>query len=98
MNELDQSQMDHATKETWARELIGVHQIAVYVICGGGHLGRWAAENPAAFRMDDSVTRLPYSRDEVSRSVATLSRIAQAHGFNPHDLPCMPLLHSFGFL
>jgi hypothetical protein len=98
MNELNQSQIDPATKETCARELIGVHQIAVYVICGGGHLGRLAAENPAAFRMEDTVRRLPYSRDEVRRSVATLARIAQAHGFNPHDLPCMPLLHSFGIL
>ena len=98
MNELNPSQTRHATTESWARDLIGVHQVAVYVMCGGGHLGRWAAENPAAFYMNDSVRRLPYSRDEVRRSVATLARIAQAHGFNPHDLPCMPLLHSFGIL
>jgi hypothetical protein len=98
MNELDKSQIHHATAENWARDLIGVHQIAVYVMCGGGYLGRWAAENPSDFYMDHRIRRLPYGREEVRRAVATLARIAQAHGFNPHDLPCMPLLHSFGIL
>jgi len=98
MSEFDQVQIRPAVTESWARELIGVHQVAVYVMCGGGHLGRWAAENPSDFYIDHRIGRLPYGREEVLRAVATLARIAQANGFNPNELPCMPLLHSFGIL
>jgi len=30
--------------------------------------------------------------------MATLAKISQARGINPHDLPPMPLVHSFGIL
>jgi hypothetical protein len=79
-------------------EIVPYHQIAIYVICGGGPIGLWAAENPADFYLDDRVGRLPYIRADIRRSVATLAKIAQARGFNPHDLPTMPILHSFGIL
>jgi hypothetical protein len=80
----------------WGPEIIGVHQIAVYVMCGGGFLGRFAAEHPADFYIDERVDRLPFSRQEIQRATAILTTIAKAHGLNPHDLPSMPLLHSFG--
>jgi len=98
MSEIDQTQIRPVDSESWARELIGVHQIAIYVMCGGGNLGRWAAENPSEFCLDYRIGRLPYEREEILRAVATLAQIAQAHGFNAHELPCMPLLHSFGIL
>jgi hypothetical protein len=79
-------------------EIIMLHQVAVYVIAGGGHLGRWAAENPADFYLDQRTGKLPFSRDDILRAVATLARIATAHGFDPHELPTMPLLHSFEIL
>jgi hypothetical protein len=79
-------------------EIIGVHQVAIFVLCGGGHLGRWAAENPADFYLADRVGRLPYGLEDIRRAVATLTKIAQTQGLNPHDLPVMPLLHSFGIL
>jgi len=82
----------------WGPEMIGVHQIAVYVMCGGGLLGHFAAEQPADFYIDDRVSRLPYRRSEIYRAVDTLAKIAQARGLNPHGLPPMPLLHSFGIL
>ena len=77
-------------------EIISLHQVAVYVMCGGGFLGQFAAEQPADFYIDERVGRLPYGRADICRAVATLSRIAEARGLNPHMLPPMPLLHSFG--
>ena len=79
-------------------EIISLHQVAVYVMCGGGFLGSFAAEQPADFYIDDRVGRLPYGRTDIYRAVETLSKIAKARGFNPHNLPPMPLLHSFEIL
>jgi len=80
----------------WGPEIIEAHQVCLFVMCGGGHMGRFAAENPADFYIDDRIGQLPFSRQEIQTAAATLATIAKAHGLNPHDLPPMPLLHSFG--
>jgi hypothetical protein len=98
MRTLDQGFVSDVVLNPWGAEIVAVHQVAVFVMVGGGFLGRWAAENPADFYLDDRVGRLPYSREDIRRSVATLAKIAQTQGLNPHDLPVMPLLHSFGIL
>jgi hypothetical protein len=79
-----------------ASELISAHQVALYVMCGGGFLGQFAAEQPADFYIDDRVGCLPYRRSDIYRAVNKLIVIAKARGFNPHSLPAMPLIHSFG--
>ena len=61
-------------------------QIAVHVMCGGGMLGRFAAEQPADFYIDDRVGRLPYTRQQIYQSVAVLKMYAEILGFNPHRL------------
>ena len=79
-------------------EIIPLHQVAVYVMCGGGFLGHFAAEQPADFYIDDRVGRLPFRRSEICYAVRTLAQIAKSRGLNPHDLPPLPVLHSFGIL
>ena len=79
-------------------EIVPFHQVAVYVMCGGGFLGHFAAEQPADFYIDDRVGRLPFRRSEICYAVRTLAQIAKARGLNPHDLPPLPVLHSFGIL
>jgi len=43
----------------WGAESIPSMQVAVYVMCGGGFLGRFAAEKPMDFYIDDRVGCLP---------------------------------------
>ncbi len=75
---------------------IGAHQIAVYVMCGGGFLGRFAAEQPADFYIDDRVGRLPYRRKEIMQAVQVLAVIAEARGLDPRKMPKMPEIHNCG--
>jgi hypothetical protein len=91
-----ETMIKNQTSPLWGPEIIGLHQVALYVMCGGGFLGHFAAEQPADFYIDDRVGRLPYSRKEIIKAAGTLTTIAKAHGLNPHNLPPMPLLHSFG--
>ena len=96
MRTLDQARVRESAPTYWGLETIGAHQVALYVMCGGGLLGRFAAEQPADFYIDDRVGRLPYSRDEIYQAAATLVSIAEADELNPHDLPQMPKFHNFG--
>ena len=75
---------------------IGTLQVAVYVMCGGGFLGRFAAEQPADFYIDDRCGRLPYRRKEVMQAVGVLAACAQDRGLDPHHLPAMPDFHACG--
>lgn len=85
-----------ANNATSWKDSIPTMQTAVYVMVGGGMLGRFAAEQPADFYIDNRVGRLPYSRKEVSQAVSILALIAEKNGLNPHDLPPMPSLHNLG--
>ena len=75
---------------------IGSHQVAVYVMCGGGILGRSAAEQPAGFYIDSRCGRLPYNRKEIEQAVAVLAIIAEVQGLDAHSLPKMPDFHACG--
>lgn len=80
----------------WGGETIPPMQVTVYVMCGGGFLGRFAAEQPMDFYIDDRVGCLPYSREEIYQAVETLKTIAAANGIDPHRLPAMPSFHNMG--
>lgn len=76
------------------KDSIGAMQVAVYVMAGGGFLGRAAAEQPADFYIDSRVTRRPYPVADICRAVEVLATIAKANGLDPHNLPEMPRLHN----
>lgn len=76
--------------------ILGAHQVAVYVMVGGGYLGRSAAQSPADFYIDDRVGARPYSRTKIYTAVAYLCEIARAAGHDPHNLPAMPNIHNLG--
>ena len=80
----------------WGVESIPPMQTAVYVMCGGGFLGRFAAEQPMDFYIDDRVGCLPYSREEIYQAVETLKTIVIANGMDPHRLLTMPSFHNMG--
>lgn len=87
---------DAVKQSGWSKESVTPMQVAVYVMCGGGFLGRMAAEQPAYFYIDDRVGRLPYRKNEIEQAVKALAVIAEANGLDPHHLPEMPRFHNCG--
>ena len=78
------------------KESISTHQAVVYVMCGGGMLGHFAAEQPADFYIDDRVGKLPYPKKQIYQAVETLGTLAKANGLDPHHLPNGPRFHNCG--
>lgn len=74
-------------------EFLSRHQIAVYVMVGGGMLGSSAALRPASFYIDTRVSRLPYSKRKIMDAVHSLAQLARALNYNPDDLPPLPFVH-----
>lgn len=62
-------------------------QIMLYVMCGGGMLGKFAITNPANFYIDTRVGKLPYKKKDIIQTVHILSAIAEFFGANPCRLP-----------
>jgi len=93
MYKLDQEKVKESG---FKAESIPNMQIVVYVMCGGGFLGRLAAEQPANFYIDDRVGRLPYGKKEIYQAVETLKTIAEVNGLNAHNLPFLPSFHNMG--
>lgn len=87
---------ERVAESGWGAESIPAMQTAVNVMCGGGFLGRFAAEQPMDFYIDDRVGHLPYSREEIYQAVETLKTIAIANGMDPRRLPAMPSFHNMG--
>ena len=73
-------------------EDVGPLQVVVYTMCGGGYLGRLAAEQPADFYIDGRVGKLPYGRKAILRSVAALAALAIHLALDPHNMPKLPML------
>lgn len=84
-----------ATAPRW-KDAIGIMQVAVYVMCGGGLIGKSAAEQPADFYIDDRASRRPYRKVQIYRAVRTLELLAQANGLDPRNMPAMPDFHNLG--
>lgn len=56
-------------------------QVAVNVMCGGGFLGSFAAEQPGeGFYIDSRVGRLPYKVKEIYQAVAVLALYQKVAG------------------
>jgi len=90
-------ELDNAGGESGtADKEIGALQVAIYVACGGGCIGRFGAEQPADFYIDDRVGRLPYRRKEIMQAVKVLETLAACNGYNPHKMPSMPHFHACG--
>ena len=63
-------------------------QVVVSVMCGGGMLGRFAAEQPADFVLSDKkAVGLPFEKKEIEQAVEVLAIIAKHYSFDPHNLP-----------
>ena len=77
-------------------EAIRALQVAVYTMCGGGLLGRSAAEQPADFYIDSRVGKLPYSKKEIVQAAGVLALLAAKVGYNSHNMPIMPTFHNCG--
>lgn len=60
-------------------------QLTVYVMCGGGFIGRFAAEQPADFYIDDR-TATVYPSEVIHQAVNVLTLYAKVLGLDPHDL------------
>lgn len=93
MWKIDQKKVEESG---WTADSIPAMQIAIYVMCGGGHIGRLAAEQPNQFYIDDRVGKLPYPRRAIYQAVATLITIAKINGLNPSKLPKSPCFHNMG--
>ncbi len=52
-------------------------QVKVFCMCGGGFLGRFAAEQPNNFYIDDRVGRLQYAKTSIYKEVLKLNRMAK---------------------
>jgi len=71
-------------------------QVAVYVMAGGGIIGRLAAEQPADFYIDDRVSRRPYPKAQIYAAVAIMEAMAECNGMDPRHLPALPDFHNLG--
>lgn len=95
---IDTGTMDAGARRAMLRgwaDTIPAMQIAVYVMAGGGLLGRMAAEQPADFYIDDRA-RSRYTKRETLAAVSWLVDVAEAAGLNPRDLPAMPRMPNMG--
>jgi hypothetical protein len=77
-------------------DTIPAMQTAVFVMCGGGFLGRFAAEQPEQFYIDMRVSKLPFPKKEIIQAVKTLATIATANGLDSKKMPPMPQFHNMG--
>lgn len=79
-------------REQVLRELAQL-QLAVYVMCDGGLLGRFAAQQPGDFYIDSRVGRLPYSQTKIMQVIAVMNIYCEVLGLNPrnvHDVELRP--------
>lgn len=77
-------------------DCVPAHQVLVYTMCGGGFLGRFAAQQPGDFYIDMRVGGLPYSKRQIEQAVKVLATIAKLAGLDPKNLPSMPKIHNSG--
>jgi hypothetical protein len=69
-------------------------QTALYVMVGGGLLGRSAAEQPLKFYIDPRVSKRPYGKNDIMKAVKHLITEAKRHGMDPNNLPAIPNFHN----
>jgi hypothetical protein len=57
---------------------------ALFIMCGGGMLGRFAACQPKDFYIDLRVGKLPYKKRTITQAVEVLLAYLEVAGINPH--------------
>ncbi len=86
--------------KNWTQEeasaQIPLLQIAIYVMVGGGFIGRMYAEQPADAYIDSRVGRRPYSIREINKARGALIAMAKKAGLDPSNLPKSPRWHNLG--
>lgn len=71
-------------------------QVAIYVMVGGGIIGRMFAEQPADAYIDIRVGKRPYKYKEIAAARKILVAMAEKAGLDPHKLPAMPNFGNLG--
>ena len=81
------------TEGTWHRHMtldkFKALQVAVYVMAGGGMIGRMYAEQPADAYTDTRAGRRPYRTDELESARQCMIASCHALGLDPHNVPPM---------
>lgn len=95
MIKLDTKAVKESFEQGWGVETVPHMQVAVYVMCGGGFLGRMAAEQPADFYIDARAAG-KFKNAEIMQAVQCLIIAAGVYGMNPHEMPPMPRFHNMG--
>jgi hypothetical protein len=86
------------------KQRIGLQQVALYVMVGGGMIGRSYVEQPQGAYVDARVGKRPYSMKEIAQAQRLLIIMAEVAGFDPQgfgsegkpNLPSMPNFHGAG--
>ncbi len=71
-------------------------QVALYVMCGGGFVGRSFAEQPKSAYLDDRISKRPFKPNAIEAARLELVHVAEIAGLNPENLPTMALTSSMG--
>ena len=78
------------------RRLVPGNQLALYVMAGGGMIGRMYAQQPADAYRDTRAGRAPYAGRKVERMRLILVALAERAGLDPRNLPAMSDFHGAG--
>lgn len=80
------------------KAMLASQQIVVYVMIGGGMIGRFGAEQPGDFYIDSRVSKRPYTLRKIYQAVQVLLVMAQECGYSGKgsDMPKMPNFHCSG--
>lgn len=87
--------VENITKEK-AIALVPRAQIAMFVMVGGGFLGRSYAEQPKTAYTDLRCGRLPYKSTDVKKAQVTLIALAERAGLDADSLPPIPNFGNMG--
>jgi hypothetical protein len=83
------------TKER-ALEILPRAQIAIYVMVGGGFVGRSYAEQPRSAYCDVRIGKRPYKFKDIEKAQVTLIALAERAGLDADSLPPMPDFSNLG--
>jgi hypothetical protein len=78
------------------RKKITYQQVMVYVMVGGGFVGRSHAEQPAGAYVDGRCSKPPYALRAISQATEVLAIMAEVAGLDPNHLPEMYNIHCSG--
>ena len=88
--------LSFAAEKKRARALIPGTQLALYVMVGGGLIGRFYAEQPEYAYRDTRAGRAPFKTKEVEAMRGALLGLADVCGMDGRDMPRMADFHAAG--